>query len=77
MSYASWKQSLTTKTEIQADKIESLFLEKGKAKLYNDETLKYGDLEIVDNFGNKKSFFYVLSSLDIEMYERTFANVKI
>ena len=29
----------------------------------------------MDDFGNKKSFFYVLSSLDIEMYERTISDV--
>ena len=31
----------------------------------------------MDNFGNKKSFFYVLSSLDIEMYEKKSSNVAI
>ena len=27
-------------------------------------------MEILDSAGNKKSFFYVLSSLEIEMYEK-------
>ena len=70
MSYTTWKQSLITETEIKADQLQSLFLEEGNAKLYNDEIVRYGELDILDSFGNKKSFFYVLSSLDIEMYEK-------
>ena len=70
MSYTTWKTSLITQTEIKADQLQSLFLEKGNAKLYNDEIVRYGELEILDSSGNKKSFFYVLSSLDIEMYEK-------
>ena len=57
-------------TNITADKIERLTLEKGKARLYDDQTLNYGELTTVDAEGNKKTFFYVLSGLSLEMYER-------
>ena len=46
-------------------------MERGKARLYNDEMINYGELEIVDEFGNKKGFFFVYASLSVEMYERS------
>ena len=45
-------------------------IEKGEARLYNDDTLTSGELITVDDSGNKKTFFYVLSSMSLEMYER-------
>ena len=33
--------------------------------------INYGELEIVDEFGNKKGFFFVYASLSVEMYERS------
>ena len=57
-------------TNITADKIERLTLERGKARLYDEQTLNYGELTTIDANGNRKSFFYVLSGLSLEMYER-------
>ena len=45
-------------------------LEKGNARLYGDETLNYGELVAVDEFGEKKQFFFVLASLNAFMYDR-------
>ena len=53
-----------------ADRIDTLKVEKSQARLYDEQTLTYGELTTVDSEGNKKAFFYVLSSLELEMYER-------
>ena len=45
-------------------------IEKGEARLYNEDALTSGELITVDDSGNKKTFFYVLSSMSLEMYER-------
>ena len=71
VEYESWKkETMYGASNIIADKIERLTLEKGKARLYDDQTLNYGELTTVDAEGSKKTFFYVLSGLSLEMYER-------
>ena len=52
------------------DRIDTFKVEKSQARLYDEQTLTYGELTTVDSEGNKKAFFYVLSSLELEMYER-------
>ena len=76
MSYTTWRKSLAINQELQADQIDLISLEKGKARLYNDETLNYGELQTIDDSGNKKSFFYVLVSLNVEMYERSISETE-
>ena len=76
MGYTTWRKSLATNEDLQADQIDSISLEKGKARLYNDETLNYGELQTIDDSGNKKSFFYVLVSLNVEMYERSISETE-
>ena len=71
VEYESWKkETMYGASNITADKIERLTLEKGKARLYDEQTLNYGELTTVDADGYKKTFFYVLSGLSLEMYER-------
>ena len=40
--------------ELQPDQISSLLLEKSNPRLYLDETLNYGELKTVNQFGEKK-----------------------
>ena len=76
MGYTTWRKSLATNEDLQADQIDLISLEKGEARLYNDETLNYGELQTIDDSGNKKSFFYVLVSLNVEMYERSISETE-
>ena len=71
MDFITWKKTITNPgEEFQSDQIDSLLLEKGNARLYGDQTLNYGELVALDEFGEKKQFFFVLASLDAFMYDR-------
>ena len=71
MDFVTWKKTIRNPDqEFQSESIESLLLEKGSAKLYNDETLNYGELFTVDEFGDQKSFFFVIASLNVLHYDR-------
>ena len=71
VEYEYWKlQDLFGVENLIADRIDTLKVEKSQARLYDEQTLTYGELTTVDSEGNKKAFFYVLSSLELEMYER-------
>ena len=71
IEYETWKlQQNEDMKNLKSDQIDSLIVEKGTARLYNQDALTYGELETVDDSGSKKTFFYVLSSLTLEMYER-------
>ena len=71
IEYETWKSQQNEEIiNLKPDKIDALIVEKGTARLYNQDALTYGELETVDDSGSKKTFFYVLSSLTLEMYER-------
>ena len=71
IEYEVWKMKENFSiTNITADKIDLLILQRSKARLYNENPLTYGELITEDESGNKKTYFYVLSSLSLEMYER-------
>ena len=71
IEYEVWKMKENFSiTNITADKIDLLMLQRSKARLYNENPLTFGELITEDESGNKKTYFYVLSSLSLEMYER-------
>ena len=71
VEYESWKlKDLFGVENLIPDRIDTFKVEKSQARLYDEQTLTYGELTTVDSEGNKKAFFYVLSSLELEMYER-------
>ena len=45
-------------------------MEKSNPRLYLDETLNYGELSTVNQFGEKKQFFFVLANIQAYMYDR-------
>ena len=56
--------------ELQPDQISSLLLEKSNPRLYLDETLNYGELKTVNQFGEKKQFYFVLANVQAYMHDR-------
>ena len=56
--------------ELQPDQISSLLLEKSNPRLYLDETLNYGELKTVNQFGEKKRFYFVLANVQAYMHDR-------
>ena len=71
MDFITYKKSIAEPEEdFKPDQIGSLLLEKRNPRLYIDETLNYGELSTVDQFGEKKQFFFVLASLQAHMYDR-------
>ena len=71
IDYEVWRFKQSNDIQnITVAQIESLMIEKGQARLYNEDTLTYGEFITVDDAGNKKIYFFVLQNLALEMYER-------
>ena len=71
MNFTTYRKSIAQPDlELKPDRIASLLLEKSNPRLYLDETLNYGELKTVDQFGEKKRFFFVLTNVQAYMYDR-------